>query len=159
MKKIGNFLSFSATDAKKKRGYFYTLDAIIAVIILVIGIMIITGFYFYAPDKEKSDAITTDVTSILSDVYISDICEETGSTCTCHYYPSLENPDVCRFLDPNYNLMDVMGLLYFKNRRNDINNTLTEIFVASGIKPANYDMQILLTDGPDTHQLFPLIEQ
>ena len=144
-----------------KKGYFYTLDAVVAVIILVVGIMLISGFYFYAPDKEKSDAITIDVASILSDVKVRDICEQTGSTCTCANYPSLQKPDICRFLDPNYNLMEVMGLLYYKNRRETINDTLTYMFVASGIKPANYEMQILLENPKNpgvVHQLFPLIE-
>jgi len=141
-----------------KKGYFYTLDAVLAVLILIIGLMMIAGFYFYAPQKEKGDELTNDVVNIMATVKVSDICENT-QPCDCEHYPSLENPDICRFLEPDYTLMEDFGMLYHKNRRSTINDTITQLFVVPGIRPNNYEMQVLLTDGPDTHQIFPLIEQ
>ena len=144
---------------KHKKGYFYTIDAVIGVIILMIGLLFVFGFYFYSPDKERTQGISIDVTGLLTNVRTGDLCDNLVS-CSCEYN-SLER--ICNdnlLTNPNMNMMEVFGLLYYNNNRTAIEEIVQEILIDDKIVPENFQMQIILEDpGNDRlEQLYPLIE-
>jgi len=142
-----------------KKGYFYTLDAVIAIIILIMGLIIIAGFYLYAPEKERTGSLSDDVTSILNQVKVEDVCTSIGSSCSCSY-SSIATSDVCRWLrKPDISLMELLGLLYHKKQREDIDNIIEDLLITPGIVPENYEIVIHLLEpaSGNIEQLYPLV--
>jgi hypothetical protein len=144
----------------KKKGYFFTMDAVIGVIILIIGLIVITGFYFYSPDKEKTQGIATDISGVLANIKVNEICSNINDCTTCSYN-SVEN--ICNNnLIPNsgMTLLELFGYLHSKNRHTTIEAIINETIINKKILPYNYDMQVVLEDPTkpaDTMQLYPLV--
>jgi hypothetical protein len=135
----------------KKRGYIYTLDVVIGAIILIIGLFLALGIYFYAPHKVKTDTIASDITGLLSSVQVKDVC----AGCDCRY-SSLES--ACPYLtNPDMSIIELFGLLYHKNERGMIEDIMQEMVVDTRALPPNYEMQMTLEDGSRQEQLYPLI--
>jgi len=142
-----------------KKGYFYTLDAVIGTAVLMIGLIIIAGLYFQVPEKEKTDALATDITGILSNVQIKDICPDV-STCSCRYNAIIQACTSNLITDPELSLMDALGLLYHKNEFTMIEMIINETIIDQEIIPPSHDMALLLQDpaAPEhVQQIFPLV--
>lgn len=146
----------------KKKGYMFTLDAVIGVIILVIGIFLIAGFYFYSPDKEKTQSIANDITGVMANIKVNEICSDINVCSTCRY-ASIENVCVNNLLtDPEMTLLELYGYLYSQNRRSMIEAIINETIIENNILPYNYDMQIILqepTNPDEIKQLYPLVTE
>jgi len=131
-----------------KKAYMFTVDATIAAILLIIGIMIIAGFYFYAPDKDRTTELSDDITNILMNVRLYEICPDADDCSSCSY-PTIE--DLCsetptQIKNREMSLMEFFGQLYHDMRRDQVHLIVKEIFIDSNIIPYNYDMQVLLED-------------
>ncbi len=150
------------TGKMKKKGYFYTFDAVLAVIILVIGIILIASFYMYAPEKSMAQDISADMAGLLSDVRVDELCGAVPGTCSCPY-PVLE--DVCNEYTPadkDMSILQLFGLLYFKNNRTAIDSIVDEMIIQEGILPDEYELQLMLEDPKDPgklEQLYPLVSK
>lgn len=142
---------------KNRRAYFYTIDVVIGIIVLALGLFLIAGIYFYAPQKGKTESIATDITGILSNVRIEDLCTQTTAPCSCSYV-SLNAS--CQYLaNEKLSLLELIGLLYHKNRRSLAEGIINETIVFNNVLPANHDMIIVLQDPEkiEPQQLYPLI--
>ncbi len=143
-----------------KRGYFYTLDVVFAIIILVIGLLLVAGSYFYAPQKVKSEALANDITGVLGSTHIYDVCNDIDS-CDCSYQSirDLCNENPSQIKNPDITLLEFMGQLYHDNQREAIQDIVNETIVKSYVLPPNYDMQVVLFDPKtgDLEQLYPLV--
>lgn len=142
-----------------KKGYFFTFDAIMGIIILIIASFIIYGMYFYSPDKVTTDDLARQVTGLLSSVKVSDLCSNLNS-CECSYGTLT---DLCNSGDignPDVSMMEFFGELYSKpaDLRPQIASLIYEILIDNQIIPGNYGMKIMLTDVStgEVHQLYPL---
>lgn len=59
--------------ALKKRGYFFVLDAVLALSILVVGIFLVTSSYIDAPQPTQVELISEDLLNFLSNTKIKDL--------------------------------------------------------------------------------------
>jgi len=141
----------------KKRGYYYTLDAVIGVIILIVGILIIAGVYLNTPDKGKTTALTNDITGLLYNVRVNEICTDLN-LCTCTY-TSLE--DICNrglISDPDMSLMEMIGFLYHENEYLMIEQLVDDTIMGQEVVPHTHGMQLILQDpgaGMGINQVYP----
>jgi hypothetical protein len=141
-----------------RKGYVFSLDAVIAVIILVIGILLISAIYVYTPDKERTDMLNTDITGMLANVKVGELCADL-STCSCSY-PSIA--ELCangRIWNSETTLLELFGQLYHENDRVMIERTINETLIDNGIIPGNFGLQILLMDPArsEPQQIYPLV--
>jgi len=142
-----------------KRGYIYTVDAVFGMLVLVIGPIMIAGMYYQSPEKDRTQAIAYDITGILSNVKVKDICSDVPA-CTCRYSSiTTVCTDDHLITNPEMSLMELCGLLYNKSRRDRIELIINETIIDQEILPLNYRMQIILEDPgiQKTEQLFPMI--
>ena len=143
----------------RSKGYFYTLDVVSGVVILVLGLVLLADLYFYAPQKVKADAISQDIMEVLAAVRLTDICANIA-VCECSY-PSITY--YCRngqIKNPQVSVLDFIGQLYFDNRRQAIEDIVDDLIVSRGILPQNYDLEIILynPDNPNAvQQLYPAL--
>ena len=146
---------------KRVKGYFYTLDVVIAIILLVIGLLVLAGSYFYSPYKPRVEGITTDISGVLANTRLRDVCPGLPDCSSCSYTTIR---DLCgetpsQIKNPELSLMEFMGQLYHDMRREAIKDIIDEAIVRSGILPQHLDMQIVLYDPAEDRleQLYPLI--
>jgi len=57
----------------KKRGYFFTLDAVLALAVLVIGVFLITAHYINVPQPVQVSLLADDLMGFLSNTKIKDL--------------------------------------------------------------------------------------
>jgi len=128
-----------------KKGYFYTLDTVVGVIVLMIGLFIIAGIYFQSPEKERTEAISKDITGILSNIKVGDLCSDL-STCTCRYGSLSSLCGAGLSMQQEMSLMELFGLLYHMNQVVWVEAILNDTIIDQEILPLTHDMQILLQD-------------
>jgi hypothetical protein len=144
----------------QKKGYFFTLDAAIGTLILIIGLLIIGGFYFYSPNKDRTESIANDLTGVLANTKMKDVCDDFDS-CICSYGELSTLCSTGYITNPDMSMLELMGYLYdIGYMRDEINNIINQTLVDKEILPINYDMQIIIEDPSSTNsaQLYPLVE-
>lgn len=57
----------------KKRGYFFVLDAVLALFVLVVGIFLVTSSYVDAPQPTQVELISEDLLNFLSNTKIKEL--------------------------------------------------------------------------------------
>lgn len=57
----------------KKRGYFFVLDAVLALSILVVGVFLVTSAYVDVPQPTQVELLSEDVLNFLSNTKIKDL--------------------------------------------------------------------------------------
>ena len=57
----------------KKRGYFFVLDAVLGLIVLVTGVVLITSSYINAPQPVQVELLSDDLLNFLSNTKIKDL--------------------------------------------------------------------------------------
>ena len=57
----------------KKRGYFFTLDATLALFVLVIGVFLVLSLYVEVPQSAQVDFLSKDIMNFFSDTKIKDL--------------------------------------------------------------------------------------
>jgi len=142
-----------------KKGYFYTLDAGIAVIILVVGFLIIAAMYLYAPDKERTEAIGNDISGLIAQVTLDDICADMD-ICDCTYASVEELCEEGKIRNRHATIMELFGQLYHDNERRPIEAIVNQTLIDNGVLPGNFKLQIMLMEPASGRmvQLYPLVE-
>lgn len=99
------------TRMKNKKAYMFTVDLVIAIIALIIGLALL--FYKFASVSKTiyfTEQISEDIIGVLAYTKTSDLCVNIwNDECDCPNYPNLEDV-VCRELlhDKDTNLLSVM---------------------------------------------------
>jgi hypothetical protein len=80
-----------------RKGHVFTLDVIIAVVILCVGLAVI--FYTFPLKNQNyyfTEQLSEDIMDVMANSYTTDFCSNPGATagCECPLYPELE-PLVC----------------------------------------------------------------
>ena len=57
----------------KKKGYFFMLDATLALFVLVIGVFLVLSLYVEVPDSAQVDFLSKDIMNFFSDTKIKDL--------------------------------------------------------------------------------------
>ncbi len=58
---------------ENKRGYFFTLDAFVAMGIIVVGLFVVLASYSYSPVSEQQEALGSDMLLTLSNTKVDDL--------------------------------------------------------------------------------------
>jgi hypothetical protein len=120
----------------KRKGHIFSLDILIALLILVLGLVLV--FYKY-PIKNQSyyfnDQLSNDMVLVLSDTHIKDLCINPAlAGCSCPNYIELDDL-VCKLdyklKDTDANLLSAFTEIIENEAANnkDIENVIKEIFV------------------------------
>lgn len=116
----------------KKKGLFFTIDAILAVGILLGTLIVITTFYVNVQPRVNLDYIATDLINVLAELKISEIEND--------YVDELINNGNITHL--NYSLLDQIGEFWAEgNTELALNFTKN---ITEGIIPANYGYEIVI---------------
>ena len=74
-----------------KKGYVFTLDLVIALVVLIIGIFLI--FYKYASVSKTiyfTEQMSEDIIGVMAYTNIRDLCDIGADSCTCPLYTNLD---------------------------------------------------------------------
>ncbi len=58
---------------QKKRGYFFALDAVLALFVLIIGVFLVASFYIEAPQPAQVSLLSDDLMNFLSETKIKNL--------------------------------------------------------------------------------------
>lgn len=130
-----------------RRGYIYTIDAAIAILILVIAILALFGSYLYAPKSASADAMSSDLLALLTQTRMSDLCVQSGNGCSCGPYTGLAALCGLPSFDRNATLVDVVGQAHARGHDAEATQAIGQIVRASGAIPPSLGVQVVLTDG------------
>lgn len=140
-----------------RRGYMFTLDMLVAIIILIIGFFLMLGWFTYAPDKERTSALTDDVIGILSHVRLDEICDfESGCSCP---YQSLDSLCAQIGQDPSLSILEFIGRLYHEGKMDHIESVIADL-IDDPVLPSNFGLQLRLIDpsSPENEvQIYPKV--
>lgn len=120
-----------------KKGYVFTIDLAIAVLILFVGLVL---FFYNAPSANDSTYITSqlsqDVVGVLAATKISDLCTGAGtSSCNCPNYPTLEPMCQTVVTEDEDNLLahTAKTLSFGSTSADEYKALIKEIFVEKGV--------------------------
>jgi hypothetical protein len=145
------------------RGYFYTLDVVVGLIIVVLGMVLLADLYFFAPQKEKTEAISQDVIGVLAAVTIEEVCPDPDPPgCGCNYDSLTLLCIADQLKNPRISILELFGQLYSDDRRGYIEGIVQEMIVDTGLIPPNFNLEIIVydpSDPSDFQQIYPAITQ
>ena len=124
-----------------KRGYVFTVDLTIALIILFIGLAII---FYRAPTLEDSSFVTTqlsqDVIGVMAATKVSSLCADVGTpSCACPSYPKIQDVCTTQIHNKDGSLLSMLSeLIYSGSVSGDqVKGVVHEIFVQKQVIDVN----------------------
>ena len=139
-----------------KRGYIYTLDVAIAILIIIIGIISFVSIYAFDPDTEATQRFTTELLATLDTIQLASLCDD-PLACDCGYDTVR---DMCfeGNIRMDQSILSGFGELYYRGEREAIERIVDEVLVDVDLVPPQYGFKLHLEDDGEIHQLYPLIE-
>ena len=117
----------------KKRGFFFILDAMLALFVLVIGVFLITSSYVNTPTSTQVELLSDDLLDFLSNIKIKDINNQYAGV-----GGELWNQGM--ITDAENSLLQQTGEFYAKNQL-DIADKFVQN-VTQGIVPPQYNHEL-----------------
>jgi hypothetical protein len=123
-----------------KKGYIFTLDAIIAILILAIGLAIL--FYQFSRQNQAvyfTEQLSNDVVGVLEDTKLGDLCVNPAqAACGCPNYPRLAVlvcDDSPRLNDRNASILSMFAEVIETGTHTteEVRETINEIFVTKNV--------------------------
>lgn len=126
-----------------KKGYMFTVDLTIAIIMLVIGISIL--FFRFASGNKTiyfTEQLSEDIIGVMSYTKINDLCNDVGeSTCNCPHYINLtqiacsQSPCIASLQDTDGTLLSMISEVITTGScpGEIIEDAINEIFVANNV--------------------------
>ncbi len=149
-----------------KKGYVFTLDAAIAIFILMIGFALI--YFQFAREGQTTyviERLSQDVIGVLSHTRVSDICYTSPENCRCPSYPKLttlvcgsgDTESGLRSSDPT--ILEMFAEVIETGTRSgkDVEEAIHEIFVTNKvIDEKRFGFSVLYTnfEFPVTLELY-----
>jgi len=121
----------------RKKGYVFTLDATIAILILLIGFTVL--YYQFAVDSKTTyftDRLSEEVIGVMAHTKVSDLCVVTKDTCDCPNYQTLTNLSCAPRLradDPTILEMLTEIIETGTHPGNEVEDMIHEIFVTGKV--------------------------
>jgi hypothetical protein len=139
IRKRSDALLMSNKLLSNKKAYMFTLDLIIAIVVLIIGVAII--FYNFIQSNKTvyfTEQLSEDIVGVLSYTEINDLCSPNidPALCSCPNYPQVERI-VCsgRLLDTDTNMLSMMSEVIERGilPGDYVENATWEIFVNKSV--------------------------
>ena len=141
-----------------KRGYIYTLDVAIAILIIIIGIISFVSIYAFDPDTEATQRFTTELLATLDTIPLTSLCDTIAiGDCECSY-PTVQSMCSAGKLRMDQSILSGFGELYYRGEREAIESIVNEVLVDVDLVPPQYGFRLFLEDGGVQHQIYPLVE-
>lgn len=123
------------------RGYIYTIDAAIAILIIVVALIPLFATQLYAPESTNANALTNDIIQLLAETKMSDVCTD---MCVCAY----EFGPLCNLANFNREapLANAIGEAFFRGEEHKARDAIEAMLRESGAVPQSHGIQIYLTD-------------
>jgi hypothetical protein len=115
-----------------KRGYFFTLDAFIAVAVIILELVLVFSVSNDSSEQAQTEFFSQDLISLLASTRIYELNNE--------YVDSLE--DNGTITNSYYTVLEVVGELFFLNKTSVISSIISN--VTADVVPENYGFQILM---------------
>lgn len=128
----------------KKRGYFFVIDAVLALAIIVIGIFLITASYTQVPQQAPVSFLSVDLMNFLADTKIKDLNNPYGGI-----GGELWNQGL--ITDEGNSLLQQTAIFYKTNKLDIAGKFIGNI--TAGIVPSQYRYEVWV----DNIVLFPQI--
>lgn len=150
-----------------KRGYFFSVDIFIALLIILGGMYLIFSNVNPKPDVKKARAISSDISDFLFDLQIKDICwgNVDDPSCDCRYTSVATLYCMSGYdFNPEMNLFEVIGQVYVLHPTGValgyIDDIIQETVRDSKLVPDNYNFSITLTnlalDPANATRIYPI---
>jgi hypothetical protein len=133
----------------KKKAISFSIDIIIAILIISFGFYMIFTEFSKVPDYKKAQSITIDTMNFLSSLNVQDICDGEISTpphpnCNCIYDSLTGLYCIGIIKNPNQTVLELIGELYVFGREDLIEGLINEIIDKSKVIPRNYKFSFSL---------------
>jgi len=109
-----------------KRGYFFVLDGIFAVVILVIGLIMISSNIYTNPAEVPLISLSDDLLDLLSSTQVSELCYD-YEECICSNRKIEELCTNHLIFNPDQSILDYFGELYTKDYKEIISQLYQNI--------------------------------
>jgi len=121
----------------KKRGYFFILDAVLALLVLVIGVFLITSSYVKVPQQAQVGLLSDDLLNFLSNTKIKDFNNPYAGI-----GGELWNNGL--ITEPDNSLLQQTGEFYATNRLDIAEKFISN--VSSGIVPVQFRYEVWMNN-------------
>lgn len=136
-----------------KKGYYFMIDALVAVMILTIGYFLLTAFYASTAPSLEIQRVSENIISLLSDVRLSDLCSDSCPS------PDCTIPDMdtiyCSISDKNNTLIESIGELYSKTKMVEAAKIVELIVVDNNLVPRGSNFTLILDNGTHSALIYP----
>ena len=119
-----------------KKGYMFTLDAVFAIIVLIVGTTIVFLNMPVAGDDYYIDRMATDVINVLAHTQITDLCDIQADDCSCESYDALAAlacSEHLRRTDQSILELYSETILTGAHPQEAVNSSIQEIFVDKNV--------------------------
>jgi len=129
-----------------KKGYFFLLDGIFAVIILIVGFIVISTTKFSDSYEVPMSNEAENVMNLFSEVRIKDICKNmTANNCECINVELERYCNESLIINKDNNLLDMFGELYYTNHRSEAEDIFRNISYEYRLgRPEVFDVDFII---------------
>ncbi|MBI2657336.1 hypothetical protein HYX08_01430 [Candidatus Woesearchaeota archaeon] len=122
----------------KKRGYFFILDAVLALLVLVIGVFLITSSYVDVPQPGQVGLLSNDLLDFLSANKIRDLNNQYAGIGGGLWSQGM-------ITDADNSLLQQIGIFYATGRSDIAEKFILN--VSAGIVPAQFNYELWINDA------------
>jgi hypothetical protein len=117
---------------KNKRGYFFTLDAFVAMGVIIVGLVLIFSLRSEPTENTQTEFFSRDMVSLFASTSIYEMNNE--------YVDELKANHT--ITNTHYTVLEAVGEMVFLNKTDTARNLVANITV--GIVPENYGFELIL---------------
>ena len=132
-----------------KKAYYFMIDALVATFIFTVGYFLLTSYYSSTAPSLEIKRVSEDIMSLMSEVKLTDICDDTG--CTIEGMESIYNI----VEDKNNTLLEAIGELYSKNMLDKAAEIVKIVIVDNNLIPRDSNFTLSLDDGGLSVLIYP----
>ncbi|MBN1157481.1 hypothetical protein JXA85_07705 [Candidatus Woesearchaeota archaeon] len=118
----------------KKRGYFFTLDAFVAMGVIIVGLILVFSLRSEPAEHTQTEFFSKDMVSLFASTKIYEINNE--------YVDELKNNKT--ITNVHYTVLETIGELIFLNKTDAARNLIASI--TTDIVPENYGFELILNN-------------
>ncbi len=134
--------------ALTKKGYFFLIDGIFAVVILMIGFIIIMSQRPHAEENNNLEIVSGSIMELFSKIRVSQLCD--GCSCSVKKLGNYCSRGMVK--NTNQGLFDYLGELYYLGKKQEAGDLFLNI-TYSQIRQDLYGVELLINNERVTPQI------
>ncbi|MEM2121401.1 MAG: vWA domain-containing protein [Candidatus Woesearchaeota archaeon] len=125
-------------ESRKKKALFFSIDGLISLLIILVGLFLISKMYFYEKPRMSLEYASSDIIGILSEVKISEINNS--------YLNQLLSSGVIKEYDLNKSVIEIIGKLWVTNHAEEAKNLFMNL--TYGLIPDDFGFGLYINNNP-----------